>query len=155
MDATWIISANASRARIFSQARPGQPLEEIDDMINTPARMRAHDLETDDLGLRAAAKSRHNVGAPRTPSNYEPDVSPAEHETQRFARSIGDFLHKAHLDGRYRDLCVVASPEFLGMLRSELRHQHLDSTVKSEINKDYTHCSPDELRQRIQAHASE
>jgi protein required for attachment to host cells len=117
--------------------------------------MRAHDLETDDLGRRSASKSSHNVGAPRTPSNYEPDVSPAEHETRRFARSIGELLHKAHLDGRYRDLCVVASPEFLGLLRTELRHQHLDAAVRSEINKDYTHCNADELRQRIQAHAKE
>lgn len=40
METTWILTADAGRARIFSESNPAQPLEEIDDMVNSAARMR-------------------------------------------------------------------------------------------------------------------
>ncbi|MES2536002.1 MAG: host attachment protein [Pseudomonadota bacterium] len=151
MDATWIVSANAGRASIFSQKQDGAPLEEINDMVNTAARLRAADLETDDLGQRSASKSRHSTGAPTQPSGYEPDQSPVEHQTEIFARSIAGFLLHAHQEGRFRQLCLVASPEFLGVLR-KLLDPELQSAVSAEINKDYTQFNREKLREQIHAH---
>jgi hypothetical protein len=37
MQAAWIVSANAGRARFFSQANATEPLQEIHDMVNTAA----------------------------------------------------------------------------------------------------------------------
>ncbi len=150
MDATWIVCANASRARIFSQAGRDAALEEIDDMINTAARLRTAETETDSLGQRAASKSRHSVGAPTQPSGYQPNQSPAEHQTEIFGRSVADFLLHAHQAGRFRHLCLIASPEFLGVLRG-LIDPHLAATVDLEINKDYSQLDPRELLERIRA----
>lgn len=151
MDSTWIVAANAGRARIFSQHQTGARPEEISDMVNTAVRLRTADTETDSLGQRAASRSRHSVGAPTQPSGYEPNKSPAEHQTEIFARAVADFLRQAHLEGRYRQLVLAASPEFLGVLRRMLDPQ-LHACVRDEINKDYTSLRADELQQQIRAY---
>jgi protein required for attachment to host cells len=153
MDATWIVSANAGRARFFAQGNATASLEEIEDMVNAPARMRTAENETDDLGQRAASKSKHSVGQPTQPSGYQPNQTPDQHQSELFARNVADFLLRGHQEGRFRQLCLVASPEFLGELRKQLDPQ-LESLVRSEINKDYTQSSAQQLREQIQAHTA-
>ncbi len=150
MDARWIVSANAGRARIFSQADNRARLEEVSDMVNTAVRLRTSQTESDSLGQRAASKSIHSVGAPRQPSGYEPNQSPAEHQTEVFGRSVANYLLEARQAGRFRSLVLVASPEFLGVLRGVL-DAHLQSCVEIEINKDYTQLRADELREHVDA----
>ncbi|MDB5811315.1 MAG: hypothetical protein JWN94_3437 [Betaproteobacteria bacterium] len=150
MDATWIVSANAGRARFFAQERADGRLTEINDMVNTAARLRSADTETDDLGQRAASNSRHNTGAPTQPSGYEPNQTPVEHQTENFARDVGKFLLKAYQEGRFRHLVLTASPEFLGVLREQLDAK-VASAVSAQINKDYTQLRANELLDRIKA----
>jgi protein required for attachment to host cells len=151
VDTTWIVSANAGRARFFSEANSAGALEEIDDMVNTAARLRTVETETDQLGQRAASKSRHSVGAPTQPSGYEPNQSPAEHQTEIFARNVAASLLQRHQQGRFQKLILIASPEFLGVLR-KLLDPKLESVVSLEINKDYTQFNAKELREHIRAH---
>lgn len=151
MDATWIVSANAGRARFFSQAHSSAPLEEINDMVNTDVRLRTEDTESDKIGMLAAAKSQHNVGAARPGSGYEPNQTPDAHQTELFARNVADFLLQNHQEGRFQHLSLVASPQFLGVLR-KLLDPNLESIVSSEINKDYTQSSAAQLREQMQAH---
>jgi hypothetical protein len=47
MHATWIVSANASRARVFAQSQSAGPLDEISDLVHEESRLRDRDLETD------------------------------------------------------------------------------------------------------------
>jgi protein required for attachment to host cells len=162
MQTTWIISANAGRARFFAESDPSAPLEEIQDMINDAARMRDSDLETDRLGPTAAGSSSHNiggtqgvgyahngqVGAPN--KQYQPAQTPEQHEAEKFARDIAKYLLDAHRDGRYQHLVISASPHFLGELRSLLDPQ-IKPLIKLEINKDYTHSSGQELREQLRA----
>lgn len=51
MDATWIVAANASRARFFAEPVPTEKLQEIGDMINDAARLKTSESETDRVGL--------------------------------------------------------------------------------------------------------
>lgn len=150
MDATWIVSANASRARFFSQASVRAPLDEVSSMINGAVRLRAADLETDGLGQRSATKSQHNTGATAQASGYQPNQTPAEHQTELFAREVADYLCRAQQEQRFRDLCLVASPGFLGELRKLLDKQ-VASQISFELNKDYTQLSPEQLREQIEA----
>jgi protein required for attachment to host cells len=150
MDATCIVTANAGRARFFSQARASDRPEEIDDMVNAAARLRTTEIETDALGQRAASKSRHSVGAPTQPSGYQPHQSPAEHQTEIFARAVADRLLQAQQEGRFSRLILAASPEFLGVLRKLLDPRVL-AAVTLEINKDYTQLTPEKLREQIEA----
>ena len=151
MDATWIVSANAGRARFFSQAHSSAPLEEINDMVNTEVRLRTEDTESDRIGVLAAAKSQHNVGAARPASGYEPNQTPDQHQTELFARNVAGFLLQGQQEGRFKHLALVASPQFLGVLR-KLLDSNVESIVHLEINKDYTQFSAEQLREQIRAH---
>jgi protein required for attachment to host cells len=151
MTATWIVSANRGHAKIFAQSHANDALQEVDAMENPAARMREGEMETDDLGNRSASKSNHNIGrGPSQPSGYEPNQSPVEHETENFARRLAGYLEKAHQEGRFSHLTLVASPEFLGELRG-LLGKNLQKAVETEIHKDYTHADARELRERILA----
>lgn len=151
MNATWIVSANASRARFFSQMNPTEPLEEINDMVNDGVRLRMLDTtESDKRGPTAATSSVHNVGGETPNKLYEPPQSPKKHEAELFARDIADYLLKSYQQGRFEQLSLVVSPQFLGMLRKLLDPQ-LGSVVKLEIDKDYTQSSPDQLLEQIRA----
>jgi protein required for attachment to host cells len=150
MAAMWIVSANAGRARFF-ESKPSAPLEEIEDMVNDAVRLRTSEMEPDRLGPTAATSSIHNTGGALPNKTYEPHPSPHEHKTEVFAKSICKELLQAHQQGRFQQLTLVASPEFLGILRSCLDPQ-LKPLVTREINKDYTHVGPDQLREQIAQH---
>ena len=148
MDATWVVTANASRVRIFSQADSSAGLEEVESMINAGARLRTVESESDKIGPTSATKSVHNTGGALPNKAYEPHQTPVEHQTELFARTVADFLLKNQQQGRFRQLCIVASPQFLGVLRQQL-DANVSSAVSMEINKDYTQASPAELLEHI------
>ena len=119
-------------------------------MINSGARLRTVESETDKLGPTAATKSMHNTGGATPNKAYEPHQTPVEHQTELFARNVAEFLLKGQQQGRFRRLCVVASPQFLGILRQQL-DPNVASAVSLEINKDYTQASPAELQEHLRA----
>jgi protein required for attachment to host cells len=84
-------------------------------------------------------------------SGYEPKHSAKDREIEAFARQVADHLVKAHNEGRFEKLCLVASPEFLGVLRKVVEPR-LGRTLSQEINKDYTQASPQELRRHLREH---
>jgi protein required for attachment to host cells len=150
MKTTWIVSANSSRARIFAAHIPSQNLEEIDDLVNDAARLRDIETQTDRIGTTAAGKSVHATGGQAPNKTYQPAETPTQHANHLFAKEVSEFLVHAHADGKFDELELVASPEFLGVLRSHLDDQ-LKPLVKQEINKDYTQSSKDELAQQLKA----
>lgn len=163
MPTTWILAANAGRARFFSESDRSEPLQEVQDMVNPAAQLRTVDTETDRLGPRSAGDSRHSVGgnqpagfhhnaqAGLPTSMYEPPQTPDEHAAELFAKDVCAFLLKAHQENRYQQLVISASPQFLGTLRAKLDPQ-VQKLVKSEVNKDYTHANGQQLREQLQAH---
>jgi protein required for attachment to host cells len=160
MQTTWIVSANAGRARIFSEVDPAKPLEEIEDMISSAARLRDVDINTDEMGRTAAGSSRHGIGgneaagfahnakAGAPNKSYQPAQTPQEHEAEQFAKEISKFLMDAHQEGRFQQLVISASPQFLGALRNYL-DSHIKPLIKLEVNKDYTHSNAQQLREQI------
>jgi protein required for attachment to host cells len=162
MQTTWIITANAGRARFFSESDPSEPLQELEDMVNSAVRLRVTETESDKLGPTAAGSSGHNiggtqgvgfahngkVGAPN--KQYQPAHTPAEQEAEQFAKDISNYLMQAHQEGRFKQLVISASPQFLGALRSFL-DPHVKSLIKFEVNKDYTHFNAQELREQLHA----
>lgn len=153
MDATWVVSANAGRARFFSQTGWTEPLHELNELTNNAVRLRTADTESDALGQMGAPKGHHR-GSNSTSSqgsDYEPEQTPAEHQTEVFARSVAAALLKAHQEGRYKRLFLVASPEFLGVLR-RVMNANLQSAIVAEINKDYTQLSAGDLNARVRDH---
>ncbi|OIJ40722.1 host attachment protein [Massilia timonae] len=163
MPTTWTIAANAGRARIFSDAGNAASLQEVEDLVNPAAQQRELDIVTDKMSPRSAQNSGHNIGggqgggfqhaapAGAQGNDYQPAVTPTEHETQKFAKDVSNYLQQAHQAGRFEQLVVSASPEFLGVLRSTIDPQ-LKSLIKREVNKDYTRSNGQELRAQLDAH---
>jgi protein required for attachment to host cells len=151
MTETWIVTANSGHARVFFEAQPSAPLQEIGDLVNDAVRVRTDELLTDRLGPTAASKSKHDTGGPLPTKTYEPHPTPQEHETELFAKSLNRFLLQGYQEGRFKRLTLIASPEFLGTLRT-LLDPHLKPLVAREINKDYTHLGPAQLHEQLAQH---
>lgn len=120
-------------------------------MVNEASRMSTSDVETDRMGPTSAGQSMHNTGGALPNKNYEPRQMPDKRAAEGFAREIADYLLRAHREGRFQQLSLVVSPQFLGALRKFL-DPSLQDAVKLEVDKDYTHFSPEQLRQHIQMH---
>jgi protein required for attachment to host cells len=151
METTWIVTADAGRARIFAESDASQPLMEIEDMVNTAARMRTSEQYTDRLGPTAAGQSSHNTGGALPNKQYEPPQSLSEREAESFAKDISGFLVKALQEKRFDKLTLIAEPKFLGALRMYLDPQ-LKPLINQEINKDYAQFNGHQLREQLQAH---
>jgi len=149
MDTTWIITANASRVRIFSENGSGR-LQEVKDMVDDRVRMRAMETQTDQpVDPKAASGSINNTGGALPGSTYQPAKTPVQHETEIFAREVCMELQQAYNQQRFKELVLSASPEFLGVLRKQLSQQ-LQQAIVFELNKDYTQLPPDQLQAQIQ-----
>jgi protein required for attachment to host cells len=161
MQTTWIIAANAGRARFFSESDPAAPLQEIEDMVNDAARLRTSDINTDREGVTSAGGSSHNIGTQGAATShngkagapnkqYQPAQTPEQHEAEKFAKDISHYLMQAQQDGRFKQIILAASPEFLGTLRLNL-DPHIKAAIKLEVNKDYTHSNGQQLREQLHA----
>lgn len=147
MHDSWILSANAGRARIFSQPNQRAALSEVSDFMNAAAHLRTADTETDELGQRNTRNGNRQAGPG---SDWQPNQSPAEHQTELFARQVARSLLEAYDAGRFDELTLVASPEFLGVLRKQL-DPRIGPAIIDEIDKDYTQLNREQLQEKIRA----
>jgi protein required for attachment to host cells len=131
---TWIVAADSSRARVL-QVAGRERLVELEDMINPAGRMDDRELTTD-----AHPRFRGTNG----PASDRQETSAKEHETDLFAKRIGDYLDKARTQHRYDELVVVAPPKFLGLLRKKLGKE-VEKLVVDEVPKDLSWFNAREL----------
>lgn len=122
MPTTWIVAADASRARIL-QVADRDRLVEVENLLNPEGRLQNREIDTDGPGR-----------FPRG-NTWEPDVSAVEHRNELFAKRVADYLDKARNDRRYERLVVVAAPKMLGQLRQELGKE-VEKLVLDEVPKD-------------------
>ena len=128
MTTTWIIAADASRARILQVTDRAQQLEEIEDLLNPEGRVHDRELISD----AHPRLSGHSGGGP---ASDREETSAAEHATELFAKRVGDYLDKARTAHRYDRLHLIAPPKFLGRLRKELGKE-VQKLVAEELPKD-------------------
>jgi protein required for attachment to host cells len=128
---TWIVAADASRARVLQVAGP-QRLVEVDNLLNPEGRLEDREINTD-------ARGRFSGG-----HTGEDNVGAAEHRTELFAKRLGDYLDKARTQQRYDELVLVAPPKFLGMIRKELGKE-VEKLVADQVPKDLSWFNTREL----------
>jgi protein required for attachment to host cells len=129
----WVLAADASRARLFETNGGKTPFSEIQDFSNPAGRAHDRDLVTD-------AQGRYRSKAPAAP----PRIDPSEHEAERFAKKLGDYLDHERTQNRFDRLYLIGGPHFLGLLRKELG-KDTHSLVADEIVTDCTRSSPSEI----------
>jgi protein required for attachment to host cells len=76
------------------------------------------------------------------------EVEPREQERIRFAKLIADRLEAGRVANAFERVILVASPEFLGLLREQLGAP-LQSRVTFTLDKDYVTQTPEEIRARL------
>jgi len=79
---------------------------------------------------------------------HDGNESPREHEADIFAHEISAALDRERAAGKFERLMLVASPSFLGTLRSVLS-KSLRGAVVAEVAKDLVHESDRELESRL------
>ena len=140
MEATWIVIADAARARQFRVERPRGPLIEEQDFVHPEERLAESELGSDDPGrVRGPAGHQHTLGSQ--------DVKRTTEE-QRFAREVAAALREGRDKGRYRRLYLAASPHFLGALRREL-DDATSACIVATRDKDLVGMRADEIRRHL------
>jgi len=133
-----IVVADESEARFYDAQSLKGPLHLAARITDPNARLHDRDLVTDrpgrkfdhaPPGTRRGAVPRHAAGG---------EESPRKHEALVFARRVAEELDQASRNDGFDRIVVVAAPQFLGLLRSELRNS-LRSKVIAEIPKDIVH----------------
>lgn len=134
MPTTWIVTGDASRARIL-QVTGRNRLEEIESFVNPKGRMADRELTTD-----AHPRLRGGAG----PASDRQETGAVEHEVEAFAREIDRYLDQARMKKRFDRLFLVAPPRFLGLIRRELGKE-VQKLVRDEIDKQLSALDPREI----------
>lgn len=146
-DPTWILVADASRARLFKYAGFGAALEELAAWQHPKSRARNSELMADRPGRVAQSHAGPHPGH-GSRSGMEPDLSARDQEHVHFARELAAELAKGLHSKAYGQLVLVANPEFLGTLRHVSDEQVLKHTIAS-VDKDYTALPTRDLEDKL------
>lgn len=141
---SWILVADASRARIFSTGKKGQPWKLVEDFEHPESRMKNRELDPMEQG-----RTQLSFGAGHRP-RMEPRTPPQQVEKEHFAQQLANALSKAVVEGACSSLVLVAPPAFLGDLRTMLS-DHAAKCVSATVAKDYTGSDARELASRLEA----
>jgi protein required for attachment to host cells len=148
---TYVLIADASRARLFQQAAQHFALLETFD--HQPSRVRNQDLVEDTNGRKPAGPSvganyggrsvSRGVGRP----GVAPDTEPKEVEAEKFAHELATMLADTLRDQEDR-LVLAAPPHFLGLLKKTLSASVV-KRVELTVDKDLTKVEGRELADRM------
>jgi len=140
MSSIWVVVADASRARFFSAEVPADPLQETQTLTHPASRLHEGDLVAERQGRdRNGASGGHEGG-------HEQEAK--EEEANRFAIEVCGTLEAARVANRFYKLYVIASPNFLGLLRKHYSAP-LKKEVTEEIAKNLTIHTPAEIRKAL------
>jgi protein required for attachment to host cells len=139
MPNTWILAADRSKARILEMRNRQDAPVEIADFVNPAGRAHERDINTDASG-RFYGKGERVQG-----HSTSTEVSAAQHEAERCAEQLREYLYHAHAEHRFDKLWIVAAPAFLGVLRDKFP-KPLHAITELEVAKDVPMRTPEEIR---------
>ncbi len=139
MSITWIMVANASHAKLYSNEGPKKGLQLVKELVHPESREKAANLVSDRVGNFSGSGS------------YAQATDPKHHEAERFALEISHELEAGRVNNVYERLILVASAPFLGLLNTRLS-THVKHKVSESINKDYTQLPLKELSGHLEGH---
>lgn len=139
---TWVLVADAARARIFASTKSGKPWKLVEELEHQQSRMRNRELDPKEQG-----RQRQSAGMAHRP-RMEPRTSPQQVEKNHFAQQLAGKLSQAVVQGDCSSLVLVAPPHFLGQLKSTLSDQATKS-IGATVAKDYTGSDARELAARL------
>jgi protein required for attachment to host cells len=138
---TWILVADGARARVLANDGPGKGLADAfdRDFIGVNKLMREQVSDRPGHGQESANSARHAI---------EPKTEWHRFEKHQFAKRMAEILEKAAKQDAFDRLVLVAPPQALGDLRSELG-PHAQKKLTGELDKDLTHVALHDLASHL------
>ncbi len=146
MSTTYFLIANRSSARIWKSHPPFKDFQEVEEIVHPEGRLRNRDINADRHGtsFESAGSGQHN---------YSASVEPTEVVARNFAASLINKVSGAYQRGEFSDLVLVAEPNFLGLLRNELKAP-LKTALKPAISKDFGNHPPLEIKKSLEKYTA-
>jgi protein required for attachment to host cells len=137
---TWVLVADAARARVFRIEEPGPHLVPALDRELIATNLPTHDLVSDRPGRHsdAGGQGRHTMDA----------ADPHRLEKRRFAHEVAAVLDEERKKHAFERLIVAAAPQLLGDLRAEMSDD-LKRMVEAEIAKDFSKLPVREIEEHL------
>lgn len=145
MKKTWILIANATRARVLERRATDRALLELADFVY-PAKNLVDEAAGGDL-TGAAGKGHGRTGHAGT--QFEPHIEVKDKARVNFARQLADYLNQGVTEQRCQALMLIASSPMLGDLKpllSSAAAGMLQQAVASDLTR-YQHA---ELQERVE-----
>lgn len=140
MKKTWIVVADACRARILSTVG-ATDISEVTDLVHGESHLKDQQRVSDKPGHQAGPGASH----------HEVEERSDEYENARFAKEIATYL-ETNLDAdAFQNLALVCEPKMLGHLRKELPDR-VQKRVSEEVDKDLVRSSASEIREHLPVH---
>lgn len=134
MQITWVVAADAGRARVFEMSEGGKHVQEIEDLLNP-------DVREGECGAGLGGRLYAGAGAGR-----------AHRETDLFSKRVGEFVEQGLAARRFDKLCLIAPSKFLDQIRQSLGEE-ARRVIDEEIPKDLAWLQSrdvaDFIRQRL------
>lgn len=144
MKTTWIVLANAARARIFEARERDTPPVEIHSLVHGASRMKGGELRLD----RGGHTELHGSDTGQGGAAYQPKTDARDKEHTAFAREIAQLLHKGVSSRACERVLLAASAPFLGELRAAL-DPAVAQVVADSVASDLTGLETLPLRERL------
>jgi protein required for attachment to host cells len=141
MAKNWVIVADRSLARIFTNESPAGQLEEVETLRHPEGRLRTRAIDADRPGrsFQSAGKMRHGM---------EREIDAKKQKAITFAHRVAERLENARLHGEMERLVLAAPPEFLGFLREALSTE-TRRMIQHELPLDLVGMAPKDIRRHL------
>ena len=122
---TWIVVADAARARIIEQSARNEPLRVIEERHHAASRLQSREIASDGKGrsFDSGGQGRHAM---------EPSTDPQRHEKTVFAKELAQVLNQAGKGNRFDRLLIACPAQMLGELRRDL-----DKAAAAKVAAEY------------------
>ena len=143
---TWVLIADAARARVFERRGKGTGLTVVSDMAFDTELAPSHTLGTDRPG-----RSFESVGSRRHALESPSDLH--REQKRQFARRVAEAIEERHAAKSFDRLVVVAPAVTMGDLRAALSEK-VKPAVATELVADLTNTPVSELPAHLSAHVT-
>jgi len=140
MSTTWILVANAARARLYENTGIGKGLKLLSEFLHPESRMKGSELISDRAAYVQGVGNGH--------ASRQTATDPKQNEAEHFALEIARSLEHGRGQNRYERLILVVGSPFLGTLKARLSAKVL-GLMSDTLDKDYTSVTEREISKHL------
>jgi protein required for attachment to host cells len=127
----WFVVASQKEARVFVRTSDREQLELLKSLTNPLGAVKRRDLIRKEAGRGVKSAGRVGSASYSEPKPHDPH----DEAVIQFAKEISRFLESEKFKKNFESLTVVAEPNLLGKIRTEMG-EDLRSSVTKWIKKD-------------------